>query len=220
MSKERFGVNVGEGRCYCFRCEKRISIPSFLKSLGLSPGSFLASAGVDGREPALSRLSARKGKEDPLPVSFDNYQRIGVHGEDSGPTEDIIREYLQGRGIDLDLWEVGMSDDDDLAGRAIFLFRENTIPVYFQARDVTGRSYIKTVNPPSGTGWPRSEVFFGFDLLQDGMSVAIGEGPFDGCALTDIENGILGTCLLGKTITKWQIALLKRFTCASTRMPN
>jgi hypothetical protein len=41
------------------------------------------------------------------------------------------------------------------------------------------------------------------------MRVAIGEGPFDAVALSQLDQGLLGTCLLGKSISPWQLATLR-----------
>ncbi len=196
-AKERFGVNLTQGRCYCFRCLESPFLVSFLRSLGLTGLGVLRT-----RKDPSERFRRKSKKPTYREVSLKNYRRLSPSKEwteDPGYVVKTITHYVESRHVDLSLWEVGISDDEELFGRAIFIFRQDGVPVYYQAREVIGNSGIKTVNPGHDEAWPKSEVLFGFDLLQEGMSVAIGEGPFDAVALTDLENSILGTCILGKT---------------------
>ena len=204
----RFGVSVKERRAWCFRCQKSPDLAKLVRDAGLPPSVLLGLDAQEGRWAGAKRRRAGRGKGERREVSLVGYERLDP-SKDQGPGARRILEYLSSRHVDPRSWEVGISDDDRLVGRAVFIYREYGRPVYWQARAVLGKG-IKTVNPAEGECWPRGEVLFGHDLLEEGMSLAIGEGPFDGVAMTDLSRGILGTCLLGKNISRWQVALMKK----------
>lgn len=208
-AKERLGVCVNQARVWCFRCSANPAFTEFLRSLGLSPALLLGLKAPTPLESVQDRLRPRDKKGDASPLDLEGYERLRAHGEAPGKVAEKVRSYLKGRNVDLETWEVGISTDARLLGRAVWMFREFDVPVYFQGRAVVGSQVPKTINPRAGEGWPRGEVLFGHNLLEYGMRVAIGEGPFDAVALSRLDDGLLGTCLLGKNITPWQLNLLR-----------
>jgi hypothetical protein len=186
---EKFGVHQTLLRYRCFRCGESGSLRFLLSHLGID---------------VVGPLKLRRRKvEKPSPFLSLGLDALGWHRlpcPEVGVVARAVEGYVRGRGVDLDLWEVGVCTAPDLFGRAVWLFRTAGEPVYFQARatDLTP-SKRKAINPKPGAGCSRDRAVLGRDLFRPGMTLVAVEGPFDAAAVTDLERGRLGSPLLGNT---------------------
>lgn len=186
--KRKFGIDSRSGICSCFRCGTTASYSVLLKTLGLLE--------LQGKQIVPVGLLLAKKVEEFTPIDLKAWTPI-LEAQHTHTGKELLRYALE-RHVDPELWEVGlMENDDQHLGRLAFLFREYGVPVYYQARAVLGSQHPKTLNPPAGVGYPRNQAFFGHDLWEPGMTLVVSEGPFDAVACTDLEEGYLGTCLLG-----------------------
>jgi hypothetical protein len=186
--KGKFGVNLGLLRYHCFRCGEKGGLEYLLKFLGIR---------------LLAPLQRRRLSKVVVAPSFASLA-LGAMGwvrlpsPHVGLTGRLVETYLRGRGVDLDLWEVGVCEDTRLAGRAVFMFRTAGEPIYYQARIVVGGVKTKVLNPKPGEGCHRDRAVWGRDYWRSGMTLIVCEGTFDAIAATDLDAKRLGTCLMGK----------------------
>lgn len=133
------------------------------------------------------------------------------------PSQSIagILPYLQQRGItphDVAMFGLFVCTGGRYADRLIFPVWEQNTFVYWQARamweasDVPGRHYIKSLNPPrDDVHAVSSDVLMNLDQAACYPRVAIVEGPVD-C----IKTGPSAVCTFGKKMSSRQIAKLIR----------
>jgi len=191
-AKRKFGLDPSTNIASCFRCQDTISLSSLMRRLGLRT--------LRTRDPVHIEVRPKKQSDEFEPINLSGFQRLPFVGQGYSATS--ILGYARERHVDPDLWEIGVNEQDDrLLGRMIWIFRENGIPVYYQARSVMTSSRLKTINPLAGEGCPRGQAFFGHDLYKAGMELVVTEGPFDAAAVTDLDKGRLGTCTLGVPVS-------------------
>lgn len=203
-SKKKFGVNPSTGRAVCFRCGTSLGLYELLTLLQI-PFSRLKGESVQIYRPRAE--SARDKWRGASPVNLDGWLRLP--SPEAGITGGRVTEYLEGRGVDLSLWECGLLERDSYLGRAVMLFRQDNVPVYFQARAVRETSGLKVISCPPGEGLQPLECWYGHDLWYPGAVLVVTEGPFDAIAATDLSRGRVGTCLMGKNLGPFRPRLWK-----------
>jgi len=108
--------------------------------------------------------------------------------------------YLVNRGIpDSSIKELGYvcDGDSEYNNRIIIPFYENGRIVYFQARDFTGKSFLRYKNP---TGVSSKQFIYNIDKIEEGGTVFIFEGLFDALSL----DRQVGTAMLSADLNKTQ----------------
>jgi hypothetical protein len=145
--------------------------------------------------PFFKKKSGFEGKlpDGCLPINFT----------DKGKILKEVKRYLIKRGItekDVKYYNLHYGYSGNLAKRVIFPFyRENKL-VYYCARDITGESERKYIN---STG--KKEIY-NIEVASNYSEVVIVEGIIDA-----IMTGKDAISLLGKTISNYQIELLKKY---------
>lgn len=204
-SKKNFGVNLSSGIFHCFGCGHTGTIDDLMQKLG--------SGGANSEEnvPLVAMLSdePRETKKC-LPVSNNTIEVVKSFRPLNEKNNSILwsqgSAYAQSRGISLNDSRFGFFSK--YPGRLFLLFWEGRECVFFQGRDFTGRG-PKTLNPDSTKGWRlKTRVLMNIDSME-GKDVVITEGPFDFTSCERVPN-FVSTCLLGNTISKWQISALRK----------
>lgn len=88
-----------------------------------------------------------------------------------------------------------------LNNRLIIQTFEDSKPVYWMGRDITGKLKPKTLNPPTGVNLiGKSDIIFNFDKVKENGVGVITEGVYDATTIGD-----LGMALFGKTLSSKQL---------------
>ena len=203
--KEKFGIQWTVQRYHCFRCGQSGSLNQLLRYLGIP----LLVKRVTQPERTRTRVSTA--------LDLEKLGWVRLTGREQGSPGREVSAYLRSRGVDLELWEVGLCPRE-LYGRAVWLFRTAGVPVYYQARRVVLDVGPKTLNPPPGVGCHPDHALLGFDLWRPGFELVLVEGPFDAAAATDLSRNRLAVPLLGKQLSREKLLALKnlgvdRVTC-------
>jgi DNA primase len=211
-----FGVNIYRNKFNCFVCGESGNINQLISDLkeGIASPNILSTPLLGDIEipeyerekerVILNRLSDPEALKQCDLWFRDNYAHI-LNVEECRLKEMAIN-YLTKRGIDPEKVNVGFLKG--YSGRVIFPFQQGGSIIYFQGRNFINKP-LKTMNPDPDKGWNiKTNILYNYDelILRDRISLT--EGIFDCHSVNNIIN-LPGTCLLGKTISKNQIKLLK-----------
>jgi hypothetical protein len=143
-------------------------------------------------------------------TAFVRTLRLLERGVDGGILYRRAMAYMETRGVDVSLYEIGVSDV--LPYYVCWLFKQHGELVFFQGRSFNeARTVTRTLNPPKRDGWyDKTSVVPFYDLIENGMDVVLVEGPFDAVALTNLSIGRIGIPVLGNTLSDRQLQLLSR----------
>ena len=143
-----------------------------------------------------------KEKKTPDQIYSSQIQKIYAASSLLGINSKAIA-YLESRGISYtQAYAYGLREGiDKFKGRILIpTFEQNQI-VYFQGRDYTGKSRLKTLNPPmvKDAVIGKSKIVFNLNKQPFARHIYVVEGPFDA-----LKVGMDAVALLGKTISETQ----------------
>lgn len=200
--EKKFGINLSQNRCNCFRCGEHPSPISLIMYLENTQSftevlQILNSADYTGYVFKEEKVEIKSQKDFFLPEGFKNI-KMG-----DSILAKSARNYLKKRGFDIDKLSLkgwGYCNQGKYLGYIIIPFIEHGKLVYFNARLYMGAG-PKYNNPEVDiTGLGKSFIIYNADALEMFRTVYICEGAIN--AETIGENGIATG---GKTIARYQV---------------
>lgn len=216
-----FGVSIPHGNYSCFACGETGSLRDLTRHLGLQPVTEVThpQRGLTPdptSQPVTAGLSKclRANREAyaspvvPAGVVSDFWSDFEVLSAAGGSMMAArAREYLTWRGVDVCKTATGVSAKAPYYVVFPFLDAHGKL-VYWQGRAIDQRR-PKTINPREDEGWPgKANVLWNVNNIKKGSHVVLCEGIFDALACQRVL-GRYATCLLGSTISREQVMLLK-----------
>lgn len=200
--ENKFGINLSQNRCNCFRCGEHPSPISLIMYLENTQSftevlQILNSDDYTGYVFKEEKVEIKSQKDFFLPEGFKNI-KMG-----DSTLAKSARNYLKKRGFDIDRLSLkgwGYCNKGKYLGYIIIPFIEHGKLVYFNARLYMGAG-PKYNNPEVDvTGLGKSFIIYNADALEMFRTVYICEGAIN--AETIGENGIATG---GKTIARYQV---------------
>lgn len=200
--ENKFGINLSQNRCNCFRCGEHPSTISLIMYLENTQSftevlQILNSDDYTGYVFKEEKVEIKSQKDFFLPEGFKNI-KMG-----DSTLAKSARNYLKKRGFDIDRLSLkgwGYCNKGKYLGYIIIPFIEHGKLVYFNARLYMGAG-PKYNNPEVDvTGLGKSFIIYNADALEMFRTIYICEGVIN--AETIGENGIATG---GKTIARYQV---------------
>lgn len=200
--ENKFGINLSQNRCNCFRCGEHPSPISLIMYLENTQSftevlQILNSDDYTGYVFKEEKVEIKSQKDFFLPEGFKNI-KMG-----DSTLAKSARNYLKRRGFDIDRLSLkgwGYCNKGKYLGYIIIPFIEHGKLVYFNARLYMGAG-PKYNNPEVDvTGLGKSFIIYNADALEMFRTVYICEGAIN--AETIGENGIATG---GKSISRYQV---------------
>ena len=200
--ENKFGINLSQNRCNCFRCGEHPSPIGLIMYLENTQSftevlQILNSDDYTGYVFKEEKVEIKSQKDFFLPEGFKNI-KMG-----DSTLAKSARNYLKKRGFDIDRLSLkgwGYCNKGKYLGYIIIPFIEHGKLVYFNARLYMGAG-PKYNNPEVDvTGLGKSFIIYNADALEMFRTVYICEGAIN--AETIGENGIATG---GKTIARYQV---------------
>lgn len=203
-----------QGWGFCYKSWHAMPLAYVLKVLGIKVKDLFDAPKVKTTfDNFLNKMWALKNE--PLNSSSDviDYPEIDLGAflpviPATGWSSGRVLNYMKSRGFEEDQvlqYQIMCDPLGDYINRVIVPFFENHRPVYFQARDITGRADKKILNPTHTTdGGGKSAFLFNIDIAKDYDSVTICEGW-----ASAISAGYEAVAISGKVASSRQLKLLK-----------
>lgn len=214
-SKRKFGFNIDNGKCYCFRCQYGTSsLERFFRDLNNGALRFIELSIIRGETKPPSRdlaaavsnilktenVNNKDLKPVPLPAEYKDLTLCHSLSVRRG------HEYLKTRGItpaQIAHYKIGYCPTGRYAQRLIFPVFQNGKQVYFTSR-YCGNHDQKGLNPLNEDGSFRRECcLLNYDNAVGAKMVLIVEGAFDMMAHAST------VALMGKVMSDVQVSLVE-----------
>ena len=192
----------------CFNCQHKASYLEGSGEFSDDMVTLLRALSVDDMQINKLRLIGLKNgkpvKLEPVKINLLYPQEIEMpeHFYEVGSSDNIMNElaleYLKNRCITMENKKFFLSNDKKWKGRLIIPFYYKNKLVYYQGRDLLGKSKNRYKNPD--TAIPRDNIVYNFDQLNN-EKIYIVEGAFDAMSID-------GTAILGNVFSKQQILIL------------
>ena len=203
----KFGINLSQNRCHCFRCEVHpspIDLVMYLEHVDTFAEvvKILENETYSGYVFKEEKVEIASSKPIYLPEGFY------LLNQGNNRIANAARNYVRKRGFDPDTlskWGWGYGTKGKYFGYLIIPFHEHGRLVYFNARLFLGNGprYNNPDTTESGIG--KSYILYNRDALSIYKSVFLAEGAIN--AATMGERGIASG---GKQISRYQINLILR----------
>ena len=207
-SKMNFGVNF-ESRWYrCLGCGASgplRQLPGELRRGRLDDATDILLDLSEYEENAPPGLGDTSGPSlDTEKWAYENFEPLEDYEDCKLKTRAM--EYLKSRGVGVNP-RIGFTDGD--LTRITFLFYQKDKIVYWMSRGFMNTPR-KTLNPSEEDGWlPKNRILWNYNAIYQMDTIVMTEGIFDAISV-ESKTELPTTCLLGSTISKEQISLLKR----------
>ncbi len=211
-------VNVSTGAYICYRCgESGYGVKLISKLAGVpwdQATEMIESAGAGRGRSQLGgvkeRLQKLHGREDQTATQYkyarrlpSNYERLPAVRESASAQR--AYDYLIDRGVTDEMiqrYQLGYCKRGRYQGRVVIPILSYGRPIYFVARDFTGRARAKVLTPPNEENYLSArEVIYNMDDALRSDTLIITEGVFDAMATG-------GIALLGKRISPTQYGII------------
>ena len=183
------------GLWLCFSCDVRGNFKQLLERLGVQDTDWRATLRMLGIELQPRNSIIRKDKKVVLPIGFKEYE-----------SQDVVPAFISNRIVwkTIQRFKLGYVQSGNLVNRCIIpmVFRGKVVG--YQARDVTGQSKLRYINP---SNFEMKSYLFNFDGCETDRELFVVEGPF-GC-MSMVEKGFKNiVATFGTKFTSKQVGLI------------